>query len=90
MYQLPGLQDYTLFILKITGTSVNILATRVGSNFRGIGGYAMDTGQRIYGLSAVISGSTLSLTLCNYVHHTPSGNHGAATAATISDIWGVI
>ena len=87
----PGLQDYTLFILKVTGTSVNILATRVGSNFRGIGGYAMDSGQRVYGISAVISNSTtLSLTLCNYVQHTPGGNHAAAVAASISDIWGVI
>lgn len=87
----PELQSYRLFVLKVKGVSLDIIATRVGSNFRGIGGYPLSgSGTRIYTLSAVISGETLTLTLCNFQLHSSGGSHTEAVDVGITDIWGIV
>lgn len=90
----PGITDYTLFIVRMSGQATNILAMHGGDSgtyFRGIGGYTRFAGQAyketFYLLAARRSGNTLTMEYPGACHSYTVDNR---TEMTVTEIIGVI
>lgn len=87
----PNTADYSLFKIQMDGQGTTVLGIRYGEHIRGIGGYAGDADEAtIYQFTATISGNTWTFKQCHSFKHNTSGNHGSATARTVTSIRGVV
>jgi len=88
----PGLQDYTLFIVAGSPGIPGMIGVRTGSTSLHVVStrtYASGNLDTYHG-SFSISGNNLSFTNAIGLRHTPSGGHGAWTGETITRIRALI
>ena len=89
----PGLTSYSLYIVRMSGTSECIVATRYGGVFTGVGGYTRWTSggnvpkESFCMIQASVSGNTLTMANAGGAHYYTVDSRGDRT---VTQIIGVI
>lgn len=86
----PRLLDYKIYFISFLGSSIPLLAIRVGNTLGGLGGmYVAGNNYSVF-LGASISGTTATMTACKVLVHLTGSGHNTETDISISAIYGVI
>ena len=67
-----------------------IIAVKLGSYLRGIGGWPNGNGHAIYGIAATVNSDTLTMVRCQSITHAANGNHGSLNDNAIERIYGLV
>ncbi len=86
---IPGSSKYRMFILDPIASATAIIACKIGSNVRGIGGWPNGNGHAIYGFSATIAGDTWTMDKCQSLVHLENNDHGSLNNNGIEAIYGI-
>ena len=86
----PDSSKYRIFILDPIASATAIVACKIGSNVRGIGGWPNGNGHAIYGFSATIAGDTWTMDKCQAMVHLANNNHGSLNNNGIEAIYGIV
>ena len=82
------INKYALFIVHVG--AVFMLVSRIGTYFRGGTLYNSSNTAISYFLSAIISGTTLTLENCSSISHLSNGNHGSNAGQSVLEIFGFL
>jgi len=88
----PGTANYTEFMVEAGSDSagaVSIPCLKTPTSIKGIGGWMHPSGQLICAFWSTFSGDTWTLAEFAREYHTPSGNHSAKTAMSVTAIYGM-
>ena len=86
----PDSSKYRMFILDPIASATAIVACKLGSNVRGLGGWPNGNGHAIYGFSATIAGDTWTMDKCQSMVHLDNNDHGSLNNNGIEAIYGIV